>query len=66
MFEDLPKDELLKIIDVYANAWQAMDGEVEYSYFAKTIDPMIKTRCVFCPPDDHPEDAYCRWEFTLE
>ena len=26
MFEDLPKEELLKIIDAYAKAWQAMDG----------------------------------------
>lgn len=41
-------------------------GEIEYSYFADTIDPRIKTRCVFCPPGDHPEDAYCRWEFTVE
>ncbi|MFW9833954.1 MAG: DUF6125 family protein [Candidatus Thorarchaeota archaeon] len=41
-------------------------GEIEYSYFAETIDPRIKTRCVFCPPGEHPEDAYCRWEFTLE
>ncbi|MFX1580295.1 MAG: DUF6125 family protein [Promethearchaeota archaeon] len=41
-------------------------GEIEYSYFAVTIDPRIKTRCVFCPPGEHPEDAYCRWEFTLE
>jgi hypothetical protein len=41
-------------------------GEIEYSYFAETIDPRIKTRCVFCPPDKHPPDAYCRWEFTIE
>lgn len=41
-------------------------GEIEYSYFAETIDPRIKTRCVFCPPGEHPEDAYCRWEFTQE
>jgi hypothetical protein len=41
-------------------------GEIEYSYFAETIDPRIKTRCVFCPPGEHPDDAYCRWEFTLE
>jgi hypothetical protein len=41
-------------------------GEIEYSYFAETIDPRIKTRCVFCPPGEHPKDAYCRWEFTLE
>lgn len=167
MFEELPKDELLKIIDAYAKAWQAMDGayflalekkygidvaiemdkeawkifspieakrimkefdigsngglqalekalgyrvyarlntqtaewkndrtliftmnecrvqvarnrkglpdfpckevgEIEYSSFAETIDPRIKTRCVFCPPDDHPDNAYCRWEFTVE
>jgi len=26
MFEDLPKEELLKIIDAYAKAWQAIDG----------------------------------------
>jgi hypothetical protein len=26
MFEDLPKATLLKIIDTYAKAWQAMDG----------------------------------------
>ena len=167
MFENLPKEELLKVIDAYAKAWQAMDGayflalekkygmdvaiemdkeawkifspieakrimrefdidskgglkslekalgyrvyarlnkqstewkdentliftmnacrvqvarnrkglpdfpckqvgEIEYSYFAETIDPRIKTRCIFCPPDNHPDDAYCRWEFTLE
>ncbi len=41
-------------------------GEIEYSYFAETIDPRIKTRCIICPPDEHPSDAYCRWEFTLE
>ncbi len=41
-------------------------GEVEYSYFARTIDPRIRTRCIFCPPDDHPDDAYCKWEFSLE
>ncbi len=41
-------------------------GIVEYSYFAKTIDPRIKTRCIACPPDPHPKDYYCCWEFTLE
>jgi hypothetical protein len=41
-------------------------GVIEYEEFAKTIDPRIKTKCVFCPPDAHPDNAYCRWEFTLE
>jgi hypothetical protein len=41
-------------------------GLIEYEEFAKTIDPRIKSKCNFCPPDDHPDDAYCQWEFTLE
>ena len=41
-------------------------GIVEYETFAKTIDPRIKTRCITCPPDDHPEDYYCAWEFYIE
>lgn len=41
-------------------------GIVEYTTFAETIDPRIKTKCLFCPPDSHPENAYCKWEFTLE
>lgn len=41
-------------------------GIIEYTYFAKTIDSRIKTRCVACPPDPHPEDYYCCWEFTIE
>ncbi len=41
-------------------------GIVEYGEFAKAVDPRIRTRCVSCPPDAHPEDAWCTWEFTLE
>lgn len=41
-------------------------GIVEYTEFAKTIDPRIKTRCLFCPPDIHPENAWCSWEFTID
>lgn len=41
-------------------------GLVEYSGFASTIDPRIKTRCIACPPDPHPEEYFCAWEFTLE
>lgn len=41
-------------------------GLVEYEYFANTIDSRIRTRCITCPPDDHPSDYYCAWEFTLK
>ncbi|MCP4542876.1 MAG: hypothetical protein GY832_37625, partial [Chloroflexi bacterium] len=40
-------------------------GLVEYAGFAQTIDPRIQTRCIACPPDDHPDDYWCAWEFTL-
>lgn len=41
-------------------------GEVEYALFAKTIDSRISTRCLACPPDAHPAEFYCGWEFTIE
>jgi len=40
-------------------------GIVEYAEFAKTVDPRIATRCIACPPDRHPEEFCCAWEFTL-
>ncbi len=40
-------------------------GMVEYTYFARSIDPGIKTECIGCPPDRHPEDWYCAWRFIL-
>ncbi len=41
-------------------------GIVEYSYFAKTLDTRIITNCLCCPPDPHPEQYYCAWEFVLQ
>jgi hypothetical protein len=40
-------------------------GIAEYSFFASTIDSRIKTRCIACPPDPHPPEFFCGWEFTL-
>jgi hypothetical protein len=40
-------------------------GIVEYSGFAKTIDPRIQTRCIMCPPDTHPPNVWCAWEFFI-
>ena len=40
-------------------------GLVEYEYFARSIDKRIKTQCIGCPPDDHPEEWFCAWRFTV-
>lgn len=39
-------------------------GLVEYTQFARTIDPRIQTACIHCPPDP-VTDSYCEWEFRL-
>ena len=41
-------------------------GMVEYPTFAQTIDSRIKTECIGCPPDAHPDNWFCAWKFTLE
>jgi hypothetical protein len=40
-------------------------GIVEYTEFAKAIDPRIKMECLVCPPDPIG-DSYCAWRFTLQ
>lgn len=39
-------------------------GIVEYTQFARTIDPRIQTECLACPPDAVGE-GFCRWRFTM-
>lgn len=41
-------------------------GTVEYTYFARSMDARIRTECIACPPDSHPEQWYCAWRFTME
>jgi len=33
--------------------------------FAKTLNPKVEVNCLACPPDRHPKDSWCKWEFTL-
>jgi len=34
--------------------------------FAKEFNPDIIVNCNVCPPDEHPEDLWCEWEFTMK
>jgi len=33
--------------------------------FAKEFNPEIVVNCIVCPPDKHPENLWCEWEFIL-
>jgi hypothetical protein len=42
--------------------------KVRFGYlknFAKTLNPKVEVNCLICPPDKHPKDLWCKWEFTL-
>jgi SAM-dependent methyltransferase len=39
-------------------------GEVEFTTFARTVDPRIETTCIHCPPD-RDADGHCGWQFRL-
>lgn len=41
-------------------------GIIEYSGFAKVIDPRIACRCISCYPEVTDESCCCAWEFTLQ
>jgi hypothetical protein len=39
-------------------------GIVEYTEFARTVDPRIQTECIACPPET-VGNSYCTWRFTI-
>jgi len=42
--------------------------KVRFSYltsFAKTLNPKAKVKCLVCPPDHHPKESWCKWEFSV-
>jgi hypothetical protein len=32
---------------------------------AAVINPACQVRCIVCPPDAHPADLWCEWEFEV-
>jgi hypothetical protein len=32
--------------------------------FAKEFNPDIVVKCIVCPPDKHPDNLWCQWEFS--
>jgi hypothetical protein len=36
------------------------------SSFAREFNQDIEVKCNVCPPDKHPKDLWCEWEFTMK
>jgi hypothetical protein len=41
-------------------------GIIEFPTFAAAIDKRIRTECVGCPPDEHPDEWFCAWKFIID
>ncbi|MEM2916805.1 MAG: DUF6125 family protein [Candidatus Bathyarchaeia archaeon] len=42
--------------------------QVRYGYlksFAEEFNPNVKVNCKICPPNPHPPNTWCEWEFSL-
>ena len=38
-------------------------GMACFGICAEMVNPKMKVNCIFSPPDEHPEDCWCKWEF---
>ena len=37
-------------------------GTAYFEGFAPTLNPRLNFKCIACPPDEHPEGVWCKWE----
>jgi len=40
-------------------------GVALFTSYAEVIDPRVKVSCLACPPDAHPEEFWCEWQFDI-
>lgn len=65
----------IKVTNCYQQVRRVEDGLGEFGCkpagvaicetAAKAIHPQASVECLVCPPDEHPKDVWCEWEFRL-
>ena len=40
-------------------------GIAYFKAYAEAIDPGIEVTCLTCPPDPHPPQVWCEWQFEI-
>ncbi|GAH01778.1 unnamed protein product [marine sediment metagenome] len=43
-----------------------LEGALSKMYEVLGAEPKIETNFICCPPDPHPEEYFCAWEFILK
>ena len=66
---------ILRITDCRPQKARVRDGKGEFNCrpvdlaffksYAKAIDPRIKVTCLVSPPDEHPPEFWCEWQFEF-
>ena len=65
----------IKVTNCYQQVRRLEDGLGEFACkpaglaiceaAAEVINPATETKCIVCPPDEHPDDVWCEWEFKI-
>lgn len=65
----------IKVTNCYQQVRRLEDGLGEFACkeagvaicdaAARVINPKAEVKCLVCPPDEHPDDVWCEWEFEL-
>ena len=65
----------IKVTNCYQQVRRLEDGMGEFGCkpaglaiseaAAEVINPAFDVKCLVCPPDEHPDDVWCEWEFVL-
>ncbi len=70
------KHAVLRFTDCPPQKARLRDGRGEFpcksvalaflNSYIEVINPRIRMSCIACPPDKHPQEYWCQWQFDLQ